>query len=313
MFRKIAIAFAVLLAAASAVVIRPDLSIAEVEQLYKKPFSKYATLRDGTKLHYWDRGAANGPVLVLLHGSFDSADTWEEWAPQLEKDFHLIVPDLPAHGLTGKTVANDYSAGAMAGALHELLEQRQLEHVSIAGNSMGGRVAWTYTQAHPERVDRLVLVDSAGYPNPTTLSPPATNPVMAWLLRYGNPRRRIRSGFIRAVGESDEALITDARVDRSMAYVRREGSRDAHRKRAEQSAALPSGQDRIATIHTPTLIMWGDQDQLIPVEHARFFARDLPNDELIIYEGVDHMPQLEIPERSANDVRTFLLKPRPAL
>jgi len=307
MLRKTAIVLAVLLAAASAVVIRPDLSIAEVDQLYKKPFSKFAKLRDGSKMHYWDRGSASGPVLVLLHGSFDSADTWEEWAPQLENDFRLIVPDLPAHGLTGKTVSNDYRAEAMAGALHELIEQLGVARVSIAGNSMGGRVAWVYTHAHPDRVERLVLVDSAGYPNPNTLSPPAGNAVMQWLLRYGNPKRRIRSGFVRAVGESDEALITDARVDRSMAYVRREGSRDAHRTRSEQGASVASGQDRIATIQTPTLIMWGDQDALIPVEHARHFARDLPNDQLVIYDGVDHMPQLEIPERSAHDARTFLL------
>jgi pimeloyl-ACP methyl ester carboxylesterase len=307
MLRKIAIVLALLLAAASAVVIRPDLSIAEVEQLYKKPFSKLATLRDGSKLHYWDRGNANGPVLVLLHGSYDSADTWEEWAPQLDKDFRLLVPDLPGHGLTGKTVSNDYRAEAMAGALHELFEQLGIPRVSIAGNSMGGRVAWTYAHAHPERVERLVLIDSAGYPNPDSVNPPATNAVMRWLLRYGNPKRLIRSGFIRAVGESDEALITDARVDRWTAYVRREGSRDAHRARADLRAGVASGQERIATIQTPALIMWGDQDALIPVEHARHFARDLPNDQLIIYEGVDHMPQLEIPERSANDARAFLL------
>jgi pimeloyl-ACP methyl ester carboxylesterase len=307
MLRKIAIVLAVLVAAASAVAIRPDLTIAEVDQLYRKPFSKQATLRDGSKMHYWDRGNATGPALVLLHGSYDSADTWEEWAPQLENDFRLIVPDLPAHGLTGKTVSNDYRAEAMAGALHELIEQLGVARVSIAGNSMGGRVAWVYTHAHPERVERLVLVDSAGYPNPSTLSPPPSNPVMRWLSRYGNPKRRIRSGFTRAVGESDEALITDARVDRSTAYVRREGTRDAHLKRAEQGTSVASGQDRIATIQTPTLILWGDQDALIPVEHARNFARDLPNDQLIIYEGVDHMPQLEIPERSANDVRAFLL------
>lgn len=307
MLRKIAIVLAVLMAAASAVVIRPDLSIAEVEQLYKKPFSKYATLRDGSKMHYWDRGNGSGPVLVLLHGSYDSADTWEEWAPQLDKDFRLLVPDLPAHGLTGKTVSNDYRAEAMAGAVHELIEQLGVARVSIAGNSMGGRVAWVYAHAHPERVERLVLVDSAGYPNTNTVSPPADNAAMRWLLRYGNPKRRIRTGFVRAVGASDEALITDARVDRSTAYVRREGSRDAHLKRAQQVASVASGQDRIATIQTPTLILWGDQDALIPVEHARHFARDLPNDQLVIYEGVDHMPQLEIPERSAHDARAFLL------
>lgn len=308
MLRKLAITLAVLLAAAAAVVLRPDLSIAEVEAAYKKPFSKFATLQDGTKLHYWDRGNASAPVLVLLHGSYDSADTWEEWAPQLENDFRLIVPDLPAHGLTGQTRSSRYTADAMASALHELITQLDVTRVHIAGNSMGGRVAWTYAHQHAENVDRLVLIDASGYPNPNNLTPAANNPFARWLLRYGNPKRSLRNGFVRAVGESDEALITDARAERWAAYVRREGSRDAHRTRAEQGTPLANGQNLIKAIRAPTLILWGDQDKLIPVEHARFFERDLPNDQLIIYEGVDHMPQLEIPERSVNDVRAFLAR-----
>jgi pimeloyl-ACP methyl ester carboxylesterase len=122
----------------------------------------------------------------------------------------------------------------------------------------------------------------------------------------------IRQGFVRAVGESDEVLITDPRVSRWTDYVRRQGSRDAHRKRSEQGAKVASGQPRIAQIQNPTLILWGDRDQLIPIEHARWFARDMANDTLIVYEGVDHMPQLEIPERSANDTRAFLLASRNA-
>ena len=133
-------------------------------------------------------------------------------------------------------------------------------------------------------------------------------------MRYGNPTRLLRQGFVRAVGQSDEALITDERVERWTAYVRREGSRDAHLKRAEQTKGQPSGGPRIAQIKTPTLILWGDHDALLPVDNARLFQRDLPNDTLILYEGVHHMPQLEIPERSAQDTRAFLLRqPRSAL
>lgn len=308
MLRKIGVVLALLVALAGALAIRPDLSIAEVQASYERPYSRYAPLRDGSKLHYWDRGKADGPALVLLHGSYDSADTWEEWAPRLEQDFRLLVPDLPGHGLTGVTRSDDYTAEAMAGAVHELIEQLGLARVHLAGNSMGGRVAWTYAEAHPERVDRLVLVDAGGYPSPNTVHPRASNAVTRWFLRYGNPRWLIRRGFVRAIGASDEALITDARVARWSAYVRREGSRAAHMKRAAQNMDLPSGQPRIAQVQAPTLILWGRDDALIPVEHARFFVRDLPNATLTLYEGVDHMPQLEIPERSARDARAFLLE-----
>jgi pimeloyl-ACP methyl ester carboxylesterase len=261
-------------------------------------------------MHYWDRGKKDAPVLVLIHGSYDSADTWELWAPKLDADFRLIVPDLPAHGLTGKTAADEYSIAAMVSSVHALLKQLGIERASVAGNSMGGNVTWRLALAHPELVERLVLIDASGYPGQgDSLTPGGNNPVMMLLRRYGNPERYVRQGLLKALGTDNAALITDARVERSVSHLRREGTRDAHRKRAEQRAAAASPFERIKEIEQPTLVMWGDKDALVPVEHAKRFARDLRNAKLVIYEGVDHLPQLEIPERSVADARAFLLAP----
>jgi pimeloyl-ACP methyl ester carboxylesterase len=310
MLRKISIAVVALLALAAVVIVRPDIAADTVDTQYATQHSKFATLRDGTRMHYWDRGPKDAPPLVLIHGSYDCADTWELWAPQLERDFRLIVPDLPAHGLTGKTVVDDYSIGAMVASVHGLLQELGISRASLAGNSMGGNVSWRFALAHPEMVERLVLVDASGYPGRRDLvTPQGNNPVMSFLRRYGNPARYVREGLVKAVGEDHTALITDARVERSVAHLRRAGTRDAHRKRAAQRAADKEPFERIPEIKQPTLVMWGDKDALIPVEHAQRFARDLPSAKLVIYEGIDHMPQLENPERSVADAKAFLLAP----
>jgi pimeloyl-ACP methyl ester carboxylesterase len=305
MLRKLALVLGLLLVVVALLGIRFDLPAAEVDATYRTPHSHWTTLADGTRLHYWDRGNPQGKPLVLLHGSYDCADTWELWAPLLERDFRLIVPDLPAHGLTGQTAANDYSIDAMVRAVHSLLQRLALDKVSLAGNSMGGNTSWRFALAHPDKVERLVLVDAAGYPMKDPVSPRTGNAFSRLLLRYGNPGLLLRRGFADAV--EDDSIVTDARVERWTAYVRRAGSRPAHMKRAEQRNFAGQPFARIPEIRQPTLILWGDRDQLIPVANAHRFARDLPDAQLIVYPGIGHMPQLEIPERSANATRSFLL------
>jgi pimeloyl-ACP methyl ester carboxylesterase len=286
--------------------VRLDLPAEQVDAQYRTPSSRFATLADGTRMHYWDRGDRGAKVLVLLHGSYDSANTWEQWAPLLERDFHLIVPDLPAHGLTGKTPANDYTIDAMVEALHGLLDTLSIARASLAGNSMGGNVSWRYALAYPQQVERLVLVDSAAYPG---LKPagalPLGNPLVRLAYRYGNPRPLVKKGFQDAV--VDPSIFTDARIDRATAFLRRAGSREANAKRMAQRAINGQPYQRIREIAQPTLILWGEQDPLIPVAHAHKFARDLPHATLIVYPGVGHMPQLELSERSSRDAREFLL------
>jgi len=296
---------AVTLALLALVGVRLDLPAADVDGRYATGSSKFETLPDGTRMHYWDRGDASSPVLVLLHGSYDCANTWELWAPLLDRDFRLIVPDLPAHGLTGKTPADDYSIEAMVAAVHDLLGKLGIAHASFAGNSMGGNTAWMYAAAHPEQVERLVLIDSSGYPNDNSVGPRSENAVTRLLYRYGNPSPLIRSGFREAV--LDDAIITSDRVERWVSYIRRAGSRDAHHTRAQQRGIANQPFERLRQLQAPTLILWGDKDPLVPVADAKRFDTDIPNSRAIIYPNIGHMPQLEHAEQSAKDVRGFLL------
>jgi pimeloyl-ACP methyl ester carboxylesterase len=307
MWKKIVIALVVLLALAAAVILRPDRDAAEVDAQYRTERSKLAALPDGTRMHYLEAGPADAPVLMLIHGSFDSAFTWELVLDDLAKDFHVIAPDLPAHGLTGRTPTDSYQMADMASAVHGLVTHLKLEPFVIGGNSMGGNTSWLYAHAHPDRVRRMVLIDSAGYPNDTPPLTPKRGPIMNWLMRHGNPTLHVRRGFYRAV--EDDTLITDARVERSVDFLRRAGSRDAQRKRNRDRQINTQPIDRVREIQTPTLVVWGDRDELLPVEAAHRFHADLPNSELVIYEGIGHMPQLEAPARLVKDIRAFLQKP----
>jgi pimeloyl-ACP methyl ester carboxylesterase len=193
----------------------------------------------------------------------------------------------------------------MVTAVHGLLTQLGIERASLAGNSMGGNTAWRFALAHPERVERLVLIDASGYPGNPGVGPRSENAVTRVLYRYGNPTPLIRSGFRDAV--EDKAIVTEDRVQRWVSYIRRQGSRDAHRKRAEQRAVNDQPFARMTDVRAPTLILWGEKDALVPVAHAARFDQDIKDSRAIVYKGIGHMPQLEIPERSANDAREFLL------
>ncbi len=305
-WKKIAFAALLLLVVAGLVIIRPDLSASEVDARYRTDQSHFLELPYGTRMHYLEAGPPDAPTLLLVHGSFDSAFTWERVMPALAADFHVIAPDLPAHGLTGRTPLDAYAMSDMVNAIDGLVTALGLSRFGLAGNSMGGNAAWLYTLTHPERVERLVLIDSAGYPNdsaPLVDHEPA--PFMRWLLRHGNPTILVRRGFDRAV--ADPAAVSDAYVTRSVDFLRRAGSRDAQAKRNRLRNIEKQPIERIPEIRVPTLVLWGDDDALLPVDAAHLFHAALPNSELKIYAGIGHMPQLEVPEQLVNDLRAFLM------
>jgi pimeloyl-ACP methyl ester carboxylesterase len=305
-WRKIALALLLLLVVAGFVIIRPDLSTSEIDDRYRTNESHFLELPDGTRMHYLEAGSRDAPTLLLVHGSFDSAFTWEQVMPALAADFHIIAPDLPAHGLTGRTSVDAYAMSDMVQAVHDLVSALGLSRFYLAGSSMGGLTAWLYTLAHPEHVERLVLVDAAGYPNESApLVDHEPGPLMRWLLRYGNPVILVRRGFDRAV--ADPAAVSDAYVARSVDFLRRDGSRDAQTKRNRLRNIEQQPVERIVEIRVPTLVVWGDSDALLPVAAANRFHAALPNSELKIYPGIGHMPQLEVPEQLVKDMRAFLI------
>jgi pimeloyl-ACP methyl ester carboxylesterase len=297
------------LGGALALGVRRDLPAAELEARYAQPPSRFLEV-DGLRVHYRDEG--QGPTLLLLHGSNAALFTWERWTRELSGRFRVISLDLPGHGLTGPDPQGRYSASDMANFLEAFRARLGLERFHLAGNSMGGSVAWHYALLYPERVERLVLVDSAGYPReePAPLVFRLVRmPVLGELLSQVTPRLVVEKNLRAIYG--DPSKVTDAQVERYHELLLREGNREATRERMRLD-----GDElwrRLGELKHPTLILWGEKDAWILPKYAHRFAELIPHSRLVLYPDLGHIPMEEDPVRTAADVTRFLDESAPTM
>lgn len=287
----------------------PDVPVDSLKARWAPEPSQFMEVQ-GMQVHYRDQGPREAPVLVLLHGTSASLHTWEGWVADLQRDYRVISLDLPGFGLTGPAPDGDYRLPRYSRFLAEVLDRLGVERASLAGNSFGGQVAWKFTVDHPQRVERLVLVDASGYPRESTSVPLGfklagvsfLRPVMSRVL----PRRLIESSVRNVYG--NPALPDEALIDRYYDLARREGNRAALRARFAQYA---DGVDpaEIAQITVPTLIIWGGRDQLIPPVNAEYFHRDIAGSQLVMFDDLGHVPQEEDPLHTLAATRDFLAAP----
>lgn len=288
----------------------PDTDATAMKAKYGGGASQFAELRPGLNVHYRDEGKRDGRVLVLIHGSNASLHTWEPWAERLRADYRIISMDLPGHGLTGVNPAGAYDNASYVGVVDALLTKLGVTKAVIGGNSMGGGVSWMYALAHPEKTEALLLVDAGGQPQ----AKPDELPIGFRLMRMPVIKEAARLIAPRSIFESSikntmsvQSKIDDALIDRYWELNRYPGNREATMKRFSDPRGMGSGsRDKLATIKVPVIIMWGEEDKLIPVSSARWFAEAVPDSKLIIYPRVGHIPMEEIPERSASDVKAWL-------
>ncbi|MGL4540881.1 MAG: alpha/beta fold hydrolase [Polymorphobacter sp.] len=286
----------------------PDIPAATLRAKYTTAASTFLTVEPGLAVHVRDEGPRDAPVLVLVHGSNASLQAWEPWVAQLSDSFRIISLDLPGHGLTGASPTADYSPAGFVRVVNEVAAAKGLTRFAIGGNSMGGGVAWRYAAAHPEQITGLILVDAAGAPSKTESDPPlafrlARLPYVRDAAIKFLPRSLIEKSLQQSL--SVDSVITPAMVDRYWELQLHPGNRDATVARfaAGYTRAVPAD---LKAITMPTLIMWGAEDRLIPVDAAAWFSKALPNSRVVIYDNVGHAPMEEAPERSAADVRSFL-------
>ncbi len=287
----------------------PDLPAAELEARFQSPQDHWLDLGDGLRVHYRDEGPADAPVLVLLHGYGDAYSTWEGWASALRAGHRVVSLDLPGHGLTAAPAGTQIDREAQARLVLRVAEALKLPRFVLAGNSMGGGVAWQAALLAPQALRGLVLVDAAGWPMPAT-TPSLAFRILAhpWgraLLARIDNRPLIRQALRAQVG--DAALITDEVVDRWALYQRYPGHRPILMSVAP-GAQAPVTAERLAGLQLPTLVLHGELDPILPLEHSRRFAAAIAGAELIVYPGIGHLPQREIPARSAADVAAFVAR-----
>jgi pimeloyl-ACP methyl ester carboxylesterase len=285
----------------------PDRPVEALKSRWAPAPSQFITVQ-GMQVHLRDEGPKDDPEpIVLLHGTSASLHTWDGWVDALKGQRRVIRLDLPGFGLTGPAPDHDYHLTRYPGFMKDVLDQLGLKQVVLAGNSFGGTVSWMTAQAHPERVSRLVLIDAGGYPYKAQSVPigfklaqiPALKPVLANVL----PRSMIESSVRNVYG--DPSKVTPELVDRYYELTLRAGNRDALSDRFQQS---PGGEhaELIKQIRQPTLILWGSRDRLIPPDNAQHFKQDIAGSQLVMFEGLGHVPQEEDPAQTVAAFKAFL-------
>ncbi|OYU14079.1 MAG: alpha/beta hydrolase [Alphaproteobacteria bacterium PA4] len=309
--RRIGIGLGVLAAVLAGLLIVfnvPDIPVEELRAKYGSPASRYVKISPGTVIHMRDEGRRDGFPIVLLHGSNASLHTWEPWVARLAPNYRVISLDFPAHGLSGPVPSRDYSAESYVAVTEAIVDRLGLTRFAIAGNSMGGGVAWRYAVKHPDKAAALILVDSVGQPEPGKSSPPigfriARIPVLRDLLASVLPRAMIEQSLHQSV--SVQSIVTPAAVDRYWELLRYPGNRAATMDRFA-GYRRQADTDALKTYTNPALILWGREDKLIPVGSADWFSHQLPNARVTILDNVGHIPMEEAPDRALAPVLTLL-------
>lgn len=293
----------VLLVVAAAAMIRPDYSVAELEAKYAGAPSRFVTVQ-GMRVHYRDEG--QGPAVVLLHGMGSSLHTWDGWTAALRDSLRVIRLDVPGYGLTGPQPAGDYRLATYMPFVRQFLDSLHVDKASFAGNSLGGEIAWNFALAEPARVERLILVDAAGFPpgDPPFLFRLVRVPLLGGLLSYVGPRWFTGMNLQQVYAEPSR--LTDATVDRYWELTLRRGNRRAFLQRSNLVGVDMTS--HLGEIRAPTLVMWGEKDIWIPTALAPVFAKAIPGARLEVIPDAGHVPMEERPEATAAIARRFLLR-----
>ncbi|MBV8952063.1 MAG: alpha/beta fold hydrolase [Actinobacteria bacterium] len=264
--------------------------------------------------------AGSGPVVVLVHGMAGSSETWRRVVPLLAREATVIAPDLPGHGASER-VGGDATLGTYASCLRDLLLMLGHDRATVVGQSLGGGVAMQFAYQFPERCERLGLVGSGGLGQEVhVLLRALALPGSEYLLSLGC------ASAVRNVGTSISALLgrTGFVPSPELEEIARAYSflGDGHARRAfldtlravvDVSGQRVDARDRLYLASAiPTLLVWGDRDRIIPVEHAHAAHAAMPGSRLEIFEGAGHFPHCHAPERFASVLLDFIRTTAPA-
>ena len=319
------LAIMALLAALIAFYWAPDRSVAELKQ-WQLPNSEFIAIQ-GIHSHvlqsdkcdvYRSRASIDQTVsagqslpeaVVLLHGTSASLHTWQGWTKALSTDYCVVSMDLPGFGLTGPYTdeTTKYNSANYAKFVIQVLDSLNLKKVTLAGNSLGGKIAWRTSALYPDRIDNLVLVDAVGYPATPKHVPigfklakyPALTPILSRVL----PRDVVKKSVLSVY--ADDSKVDEALIDRYYDLTLRQGNRRALNRRLQEMDNT-SDQAQIKQLDLPTLIIWGAQDDLIPVKNTALFHKDISNSQLKIFNDLGHVPHEEDPVATVKVVKQFL-------
>jgi pimeloyl-ACP methyl ester carboxylesterase len=265
------------------------------------------------------QAAGEGPLLVLLHGITSTSDAWRDVMPTLAERYTVIAPDMIGHGRSAKP-RGDYSLGAYAAGVRDLLALLGFERGTVVGHSLGGGIAMQFAYLFPEYVERMALIATGGLGREVhPLLRAATLPGSEWVLPLLAREWSVRAG--EAVGSVASKLGIDAGPDltefaRGYASLVHQGARDAFLD-TMRSVIGPDGQkvsalDRLYLAdQLPFLLIWGNEDPVIPVEHGRRAHSVVAHSRYVEMEGSGHWPMLDAPERIVRELTSFIEETAP--
>ena len=293
----------VLLAGLTLWLYTPDRPRAALEGAYLRASGDLVDIA-GIRFHLRDEGPKDAPVIVLLHGIGSSLHTFDVWAERLAVDHRVIRYDLPGAGLSGPDPDAIYSDDRSVAQLLAVLDHLGVRRATLAGNSIGGRLAWRFAAAHPDRVDRLILIAPDGFASPDfDYGTPPSLPIVLEAMRFFLPQWALKPSI--AAAYADPARLSDAVLERYHALLLAPGNRVAMLDRMRQTVLVPP-EPYLREIAGPVLLLWGKRDAMIPVSNAQDYLSILPNARLVVLPGVGHVPQEEAPEVSLAQVLSFL-------
>jgi pimeloyl-ACP methyl ester carboxylesterase len=264
--------------------------------------------------------AGEGPLLVLLHGIASTAETWAPVVDALAARHTVLAPDLIGHGDSAKP-RGDYSLGAYASGVRDLVAALGYDRATVAGHSLGGGIAMQFAYQFPERVERLVLIGSGGlgrevHPILRAATLPGSELVLAlvggaWLRATGGAVGGVLARFGLRTGEDLAGVAT------GIGSFADAGARAAFVHTAR--AAIDAGGQRVSATdrlylaaELPTLIVWGERDPIIPVAHGRAAHAAIPGSRLEVFGGAGHFPHREAPARFVAVIEDFVASTQPA-
>lgn len=281
----------------------PDRSRSELEKKYWDTSTRYIEV-GGTSLRVRDSGDPHAPAVILLHGFGSSLETWEPWAQSLSAHYRVVRFDLPGSGLSEPDRSGDYTDTRSLSLMAGLMDRLGIENAALVGNSMGGRIAWRFAAAYPSRVRKLVLISPDGFASPGFEYGKAPQvPAVLKLMKYFLPRTLLRSNL--AAAYADPARLSDSVVDRYYDLLLAPGNRAAMISRMQQSI-LVEPIPILRNLQTPTLLLWGKQDRLIPFANSADYLSALPHASLVEFPDLGHVPHEEAPDESLQPLAQFL-------
>jgi pimeloyl-ACP methyl ester carboxylesterase len=279
----------------------------ELRRRYTQAGSKFVDIM-GAEVHYVDEGS--GDPIVMIHGFASSLHTWDRVAQELAHSHRVIRLDLPPFGVTGPL----RTAGGKIVTMDLPTYRRFIDAFMLAlgitcatmvGNSLGGLISWDYAVRHRGAVERLVLIDAAGFPMKLPIYIGLFNSALVrmsapWWL----PEAIVKSAVRNVYG--DPRRLAPATLRRYVEFFHGEGTRAAIGKMVPTLDFAGLDTDVLATIEVPSLVLWGAKDRWIPPAHAAEFTRRIAGAKSVMYPELGHIPMEEAPERVLGDLKAFL-------